>query len=279
MEENKKKLVILTANDSEHIIFTQFFKPYFNIEFITKKDLGERIPDLIIFTGGEDVTPEYYKEKVGKYTSFNPNRDKIENVIFQKYHHIPKLGICRGAQILTVFNGGKLIQHVEGHSGSHEVETIFNKEIEVTSTHHQMMYPFNMNELNYELIGWSKYYKSKVYLNGNDEQINKPKDFLEPEIVYYEGGNSLCIHGHPEYNHATKEFKDFTINLIKKYLFKEKIELQEKIKFIPDFLQNGNIFKINKQDIKPIPAYKNVLENHFNIEIDKVNSKELDELL
>lgn len=81
-----------------------------------------------------------------------------------------------------------------------------------------MLYPFDMNPKDYELLAYSEYFQSKTYLNGNNEEIELPKDFLEPEIVYYKNTNALCIQGHPEWSHCEKRTSNMCLNLIDKYL-------------------------------------------------------------
>ena len=132
------------------------------------------------------------------------------------------------AQLLTVYNGGKLIQHVEGHRNNNQEieltlipETLYKK-IQISSDHHQMMFPFNLNKTSYEIIGWSKNFQSNTYLNGKNEEIDLPFNFVETEIIYYPLKNSLCIQGHPEWC-VGSEGADECIKLIKKHLFKEEI--------------------------------------------------------
>lgn len=202
--------------------------------------------NLALFTGGSDVNPSFYGDIVGSRTGVNNKRDEEESQLFELLPpNVLKLGICRGSQFLTVMSGGKLIQHVEGHGIDHKIT--FNKQYfkdlvydnikkkgnllmmedilsksknnyHMTSTHHQMMYPFNMNKNRYNILAWSKRYLSDIYLNGSDIQMSIPEDFLEPEIVYYPNTKSLCIQGHPEYNHCNIETKNLTLNLIKNYL-------------------------------------------------------------
>lgn len=179
--------------------------------------------DLVVFTGGADVSPRLYNEQKGKYTNINEKRDKIEKDYFNAFKYIPKLGICRGSQFLTVMNGGKLIQHVSGHTQSHSMEMkdspfSITQTFEITSTHHQMLFPFNLK--NYELIAWAKTFRSDTYLDGKDKEINLPKQFLEPEIVYYPNTNSLAIQGHPEFESCPKSTSNMCKNLIHKFLLK-----------------------------------------------------------
>lgn len=82
------------------------------------KDLVNKVNfvDVIIFTGGEDVHPENYYQKI-KYAeslyNFNPERDHLELEVLEKNHKTkPIFGICRGIQIINVFFGGTLFQHL-----------------------------------------------------------------------------------------------------------------------------------------------------------------------
>jgi GMP synthase-like glutamine amidotransferase len=175
--------------------------------------------NLLVFTGGSDVDPSFYGEKVGNKTGIDKKRDEFEAQIYQAYHNTPKLGICRGAQFLTVMNDGKLIQHVNGHcNGNHKIETAEGQIFDITSTHHQMMFPYNLNQSRYELVAWSEFFKSDTYLNGENEEIILPELFLEPEIVYYNKSKSLCIQGHPEFNSCPEKTKNYILQLINKYL-------------------------------------------------------------
>lgn len=182
--------------------------------------------DLVLFTGGADVNPNYYGEKKGIHTYINEKRDEEERYVMQHIpNSTPRLGICRGAQFLTVMNGGKLIQHVEGHGTDHEVtlleKTARNSDeyyFPMSSTHHQMMFPYNLKDHEYQLIGVSRFFVSNVYLNGENEQIKIPSSFLEPEIVFYPKTRSLCIQGHPEYNTCPRSGVMICNKLIKEYL-------------------------------------------------------------
>ena len=81
-----------------------------------------------------------------------------------------------------------------------------------------MIYPFDLNEKDYELIAYSEYFQSNTYLNGDNEEIELSNNFLEPEIVYYKKTNALCIQGHPEWSHCERRTSSMCLNLIDKYL-------------------------------------------------------------
>lgn len=187
-------------------------------------------PALLVFTGGADVDPKFYNEVRGKYTSTDPKRDAECFKICKIFPHIPKFGICRGSQFLTVQAGGKLVQHCDNHGVAlgHTIDideeylllTYQQKyiNIPVTSTHHQMMFPYNLPRNNYRIIGWAEQHLSTTYLDGDNNEIDLPTDFKEPEIVYYPKTMALAVQGHPEFATAKKQFKQLTGDLIKHLL-------------------------------------------------------------
>lgn len=157
--------------------------------------------DMVVFTGGHDVTPLLYGEEVHDTTGFSLKRDLIETRL---YRGLPrskrKIGICRGGQFLNVMNGGSLFQHVDGHATGKQhqlwdIET--NDWVEVTSTHHQMIRPTPdakvlglADEATYKCDGLTKY------------KMVQDNDFKDIEVVYYDYTNTLCFQPHPEYSHV-----------------------------------------------------------------------------
>jgi GMP synthase-like glutamine amidotransferase len=237
----KEKIVVLFAANMIDRSIVKFLETEFEVSVIDMnperlKKVSEddvnllKTVDLMIFTGGEDVDPERYYESRGKNTYVNKKRDQDEFLYLYPestktyfMSSIPKLGICRGAQLLTVYNGGKLIQHVEGHKNNEQViETTSGTTYTISSDHHQMMNPFELKKNSYELIAWSKYFQSNQYLNGKNENIKLPKNFLESEIIYYNNSNSLCIQPHPEWCIGSKG-SEYCLKLINKYLLKKSI--------------------------------------------------------
>ena len=225
----KTKIKVIVADNTDATSYIDFLKLAFDVEVLKHSEMFKNKIDLVLFTGGEDVDPSFYGETKNKKTFSNLQRDEKEFDVANDLRNVPKLGICRGAQFLTVFNGGKLIQHVENHTSEHLV-TIGLSTYVTTSTHHQMMYPFKLEPNLYEILGHSTYFLSDQYLNGDNENINLPDNFLEPEIVYYPLSHSLCIQGHPEHSNASDDFKVKCLQLIENYLIPHKSN-QEKSKF------------------------------------------------
>ena len=218
--EVKQVLNIVIADDASSLDYVSYLNEKYEVIVHKVNDVkNPKDIDLVLFTGGEDVNPAYYNENIGKYTHINSNRDKKEIDTFYRFKGKSfLLGICRGNQLLTILSGGKLIQHVEGHCRDHSMVLNNSLKYNITSSHHQMIYPFDLNEKDYELIGYSEYFQSNTYLNGDNEEIELSNNFLEPEIVYYKKTNALCIQGHPEWNHCEKRTSQMCLNLIDKYL-------------------------------------------------------------
>jgi len=176
----------------------------------------------VVFTGGADVDPEMYEEPRHKTTRSNIFRDKRERVFFDfcKIRKIPMVGICRGAQFLNVMNGGRLMQNVYNHAiqGTHSIITREDKQIEVTSTHHQMMFPKGKHEL----LAWAqglshKYETGRETITAKKGSNREP--FSEPEVVYFPNTKSLAVQFHPEYmNEGTGGYEYFQ-DLLKEFVY------------------------------------------------------------
>lgn len=168
---------------------------------------------LAVFTGGEDVNPSLYNEERNSRTYDCIERDNFEKSVFDKLVqlNIPLFGICRGAQFLCVMAGGKLCQHLDNHSGYHDIETHDGRYVQVNSTHHQMQLP----PKNAEVIAWAHPSRSKRYLGGGSTAMFPEKEY---EIVYYPGIKALATQYHPESMATSSEGWTYYQELIAKYL-------------------------------------------------------------
>lgn len=121
--------------------------------------------DGILLTGGSDIDPRFYNQEKHQKTEIKePIRDDFEIALIKQamQRKIPILGICRGAQVLAIADGGELYQHIpditaEKH-GAEDYDDLFRpefrhkvivkknskvfdmiktEEIEITSAHHQ----------------------------------------------------------------------------------------------------------------------------------------------
>lgn len=177
--------------------------------------------NIVLFTGGEDVTPELYGKKAHPTTGNNRMRDVEELEAFKAAREMdkPMLGICRGAQFLCVMAGGALVQH-QSHPFLHDVTTNDNRTIHVTSTHHQRQYIQNMDSSDVELIAWAEHLSPFSFGESDKDKLDEDK---EVEIAYYPKIKALAIQSHPEYIYpCTEEWHEKYIaycrELLAKYL-------------------------------------------------------------
>jgi len=76
--------------------------------------------DALVLSGGGDIDPSRYDGKRHDTNySIDQERDTLELELARRVidSRIPTLGICRGAQILNVVQGGKLIEHIPDEVG------------------------------------------------------------------------------------------------------------------------------------------------------------------
>jgi putative glutamine amidotransferase len=261
----KSKIRVIVAGGLKAPEYISFLNKRFDVELVERtSQIKKTDVDLILFTGGEDVNPEMYGEKVGKKTYIDKKRDAKEIDDYYKFKGIPMLGICRGAQLLTVMAGARLIQDVSGHQTCHSIVVNNFGTYNMTSSHHQMMYPFDLREENYNLIAYSEYFKSGSYLNGDNEEISVTKDFLEPEIVYYKINKSLCIQGHPEWGHCEESTEKLCLDLIQEYLLKDRVFSK---KPLPLYTGNSTSNSFDAEKLHDYMSYvANSIEKSYQVE-------------
>ena len=158
--------------------------------------------DIVMFTGGEDVDPSLYGCKKHRTTYSNIARDLYEKEIFEKIRPDQLVvSICRGSQFTCIMNGGLLVQNCTNHAigYTHRI-TNGDKIFDITSTHHQMQYPYNLPREDYTVLYTCYGHRSDCY-DGDKINIKTIFDYGEPEIVLYHKKNMpkcLAIQGHPE---------------------------------------------------------------------------------
>ena len=92
------------------------------IQMVTASDAGKGLGadfDGILFTGGEDVDPGFYGERI-KYDNVHADRsrDEFEFGLLAEglKSGLPILGICRGIQLINVKFGGTLYQDLKSET-------------------------------------------------------------------------------------------------------------------------------------------------------------------
>ena len=71
----------------------------------------------LLLTGGADLDPALYGQTLAGSEPAQPGRDALERQAWDaaRAAGVPILGICRGFQVINVFAGGALVQHIDGH--------------------------------------------------------------------------------------------------------------------------------------------------------------------
>lgn len=173
--------------------------------------------DLVCFTGGTDINPSIYGDRVHRYTSrSDTRRDKDEVELFHRCRKrgIPMVGICRGAQLLCALSGGRLYQHVDGHNEHHMINTPAGDMV-VTSSHHQMMDVSRVK--NVDILGWAEPISS-TYETGEGPQKPPRKDI---EVAFFPDTMCLAHQPHPEWMDIQSPYRRFFFNTIENYLLQE----------------------------------------------------------
>lgn len=185
--------------------------------------------DIILFEGGEDISPSLYEEETlaVTYAEAKPSRRDMEEAkIFNAFVGKAKfLGICRGAQLLCALAGGKLVQHISNHGGvGHTIDTNKGETYFVSSAHHQLQWPWETEHL---LLAWSAKPLSHTYIGVvGDRPIYFPENaynkdtglLLEPEVVYYPKIEALGIQYHPEFMKSSDLGVAYAQRVVKEYL-------------------------------------------------------------
>ena len=95
-------------------------KNYVNALALVGAPLAEtpKNADVLLLPGGGDMHPRFYGQALNGSEDLDEARDARELTLIDNFLCAgkPVIGICRGLQVLNVYFGGTLRQHIEGHS-------------------------------------------------------------------------------------------------------------------------------------------------------------------
>lgn len=190
--------------------------------------------DVLLFTGGADISPSIYTQPPHDSVYADESRDKRELEAFHKGRELGKgfFGICRGAQLLCACAGGYLIQDVRGHNrGPHGMITNSGAKILATSVHHQMMVPPEGAIIE----GWADF-STRGWLFSPDRgtfHMDEIPAEDSVEAVYFPNINAFGVQGHPEYmlgNVDYAPYRAFVKQMLLKY-FGDVIDIPDETQF------------------------------------------------
>lgn len=217
MHSNHKQVLIVGGFDR---LMVNLFYAH---DWRATRDLHQA--DLVVFTGGEDINPALYSENaIPAVTYFNDQRDLFERQHFDNARNlgVPMVGICRGAQLLNVLNGGRLWQDVDNHTGSHYIVDIESgDQTYVSSTHHQQMRMGKGSILVAKSTQTKRLSSAPSICTYKEAEgvriVPSTEEDFDPEVVWYPGNRSLCFQPHPEIPNAHSTRKYFW-NVVERYL-------------------------------------------------------------
>ena len=176
--------------------------------------------DLVQFTGGADVTPSLYGHDKHPTTMNNPERDRMEILIFKQAVMQGKAlaGICRGGQFLNVMCGGTMWQDVDRHTASHLAKDLATGTLFlVSSTHHQMMQPGPEGQL--LAVAFESTRRTECRAGGRTYTVLEKQDGGDPEVVLYPKMRALCFQPHPEFEGARyREMREWYFDYLRLHL-------------------------------------------------------------
>jgi putative glutamine amidotransferase len=232
----KKKIGISFSRTNFHYYWNWFTKEDLGndmelVELSFEKnntaDIG--ICDGFVLTGGVDIDTSFY-DGAESYDHqpdvFQVERDLFEKDIFlyAQNHKLPLLGICRGLQLVNVFQGGKLIEDINDanllHKKDGDTDKLHTINVEpnsllaeitgslsskVNSAHHQAVRPGALGE-NLLINAWSA-----------EDSIIEGLEYKDKSGTAF----MLCVQWHPE-RMSDKENNPFSIKLKKRFLAEVK---------------------------------------------------------
>lgn len=164
--------------------------------------------DVVVWTGGEDISPKIYGERALKCVYFSEQRDRRDLAMIGASEGKFLVGICRGAQLLNCTpNGGRLWQDVTGHESGHPYEDLVSGEKGLmNSVHHQQMRPGP--DAVVVAGSYVSNYKAAEGIELSDRSLTDANEAFDPEVLWYPKTNSLLFQAHPEFGHppTTKYF-------------------------------------------------------------------------
>ena len=177
--------------------------------------------DGLILCGGGDVDPKFYNEENDQSAGIDVARDEAELALIKAFMEAgkPILGICRGHQVLNVYFGGSLHQHMP-ETPVHRSDTKEDLVHPVTATPEGLV-----GKLYGESFSVNSFHHQAVKKLGNDLiataswQDTYVEAFQHKELPIYgiqwHPERLCCSHARPDAVDGTGVFR-FFIDLCKK---------------------------------------------------------------
>lgn len=172
LTQNIKKYFKNFIDFSDHYWIQAFSKKKINFVLIPNhKKISENILkeiNLLILSGGNDVLS---KEKTSKI------RNLVESNLIKKSikKKIPILGICRGAQLLNIFFGGKISKINNHMNRRHQIffedKKIFNREKLIVNSYHNYGIAKNNLSKSFQMLAIDKNENIEMFISKKNRII------------------------------------------------------------------------------------------------------------
>ncbi|HHT15589.1 MAG: gamma-glutamyl-gamma-aminobutyrate hydrolase family protein [Christensenellales bacterium] len=158
--ERSLRIAIAIPKEDAETTFSTYYKAFAHMgaELVAvDKDDDPKLFDGLLLPGGGDVNPKLYGQENTQSEGINDSLDDLQFSVLDNFYKADKpiLGICRGHQVINVYLGGNLIQHLDTSKNHlpkpkqgdlvHLVvadkgsihHRLYGKEFSVNSYHHQ----------------------------------------------------------------------------------------------------------------------------------------------
>ncbi|MBU9713876.1 gamma-glutamyl-gamma-aminobutyrate hydrolase family protein [Evansella tamaricis] len=165
--------------------------------------------DGFLFTGGQDVNPELYGEKVEEFCGeLCHERDTMEKFLFHQAVLLdkPMFGICRGIQLFNTLLGGTLYQDIPlqfSKMVGHKQNAPYDKPVHHVSIDNESLLS---KLLNLRSMMVNSYHHQGIHELSDQLVCNARAEDGLVEAVHMPGKRFvLAVQWHPEFNYETDQ--------------------------------------------------------------------------
>ena len=192
----RMKIAIPIPSETEYVNYFSAMTALGAEMEIAGEDADPSSYDGLLLPGGVDIDPARYGQGMNGSLHPDPSLDQLQLRVLERFDRAEKpiLGICRGHQLINVYFGGSLIQHLET-SGSHTKDTVLNRD----RAHMTSALPGSwLAGLYGERFATNSSHHQGVDLPGRGLLIDQRSEDGVVEGMHHENGRVFSVQWHPE---------------------------------------------------------------------------------